>query len=155
MISVGASFFGQESAAEVTRIPHLRAHLDTPGFVKWDSFRGVESSRWLGAAFNRFLLRNSYEPASARLAFPFHETGDGLWGDPVWAIGSLLVRSFSRTGWCGHITGVRGGGVLEDLPVRDFALPSGDVRQIPLESVFLRGREDDFYGAGFRRAAVR
>ena len=149
MISVGAPFFGKESAAEVTRIPHLRAHLDNPGFVKWESFRGVESSRWLGAGFNRFLLRNRYEPASAHLAFPFHETGDGLWGDPVWAIGSLLVRSFSRTSWCGHITGVRGGGVLEDLPVREFALPSGDVRQIPLEAVFLRGRGDDFYGAGF------
>jgi type VI secretion system protein ImpC len=149
LVSVGARFFGFKSASDVTRIPHLRAHLDGPEFVKWESFRAVESSRWLGAGFNRFLLRNRYDSQSVRLPFAFQEVGDGLWGDPVWALGTLLARSFSRTGWCGHITGVRGGGALEDLPVREFELPSGDVRNIPLESVFLRGREDDFYQAGF------
>jgi type VI secretion system protein ImpC len=147
--SVTARFFGKESAAEVSRIPHLEAHLDAPEFVKWNSFREVESSRWIGVGFNRFLLRKKYDGQSARLAFSFEEKREGLWGNPVWAVGVLAGRSFSRTGWCGHISGVRGGGALEDLPLHDFELPSGDVRQIPLEMVFLRGREDDFYQAGF------
>ncbi len=147
--NVGAAFLGKADMAEVVRIPLLRTYLESEVFVKWDSFRATEAARWIAVGLNRFLLRNRYAEGSARTLFSFEEAGDGLWGGVAWAVGSLLVRSFVRTGWCGHITGVRGGGVIEDLPLRPVPIGSGEVRQIPLEAVFRKGGEDDFFEAGF------
>ncbi|HYK91732.1 MAG TPA: type VI secretion system contractile sheath large subunit [Acidobacteriota bacterium] len=147
--NVGPAFFSKSDLAEVLRIPLFRSYMESEPFVKWDSFRGTEASRWVAVGLNRFLLRNRYAEGGARTPFAFEEAGDGLWGSPAWAIGSLLVRSFSRSGWCGHITGMRGGGIIEDLPVRPFALAGGEVRQIPLEGTFRKSSEGDFYDAGF------
>jgi type VI secretion system protein ImpC len=128
----------------------LRSHLESAEFVKWAAFRQSDSSRWVGACFNRFLLRSQYDESSAsKLPFRFREQGDGLWGNPSWAIGSLLTRSFVQTGWCGHITGVRACGAIEDLPVHTCRLASGGETQIPLETILLKDREDDFFAAGF------
>ncbi len=147
--NVGTAFFGKADMAEVVRIPLLRTYLESEVFVKWDSFRATDAARWIAVGLNRFLLRNSYARGTARTPFPFEEAGDGLWGGVAWAVGSLLVRSFASTGWCGHITGVRGGGMIEDLPLRQVPVGPGEVRQIPLEAVFRKGGEDDFFEAGF------
>jgi type VI secretion system protein ImpC len=44
---------------------------------------------------------------------------------------------------------VRGGGAIEDLPLAEHLLPSGDTTQIPLETIFLKDRQYDFFEAGF------
>jgi type VI secretion system protein ImpC len=141
LASVGPSFFGKASAGEVARISNLRAHLEAPEYVKWRGLAEAEASRWVGLAFNRFLLRSGSDESGAR--------GEGLWGNPAWAVGALLARSFAATGWAGHITGVRGGGAIEDLPLAEHLLPSGDTTQIPLETIFLKDRQYDFFEAGF------
>ncbi len=150
LVNVGAAFFGMRDASEAAGIPLLQSHLESPEFVKWAAFRQCEASRWVGVCFNRFLLRGPYDESSAsKLPFRFKARGDGLWCEPSWAIGSLLTRSFARSGWCGHITGIRAGGAIEDLPVRANRLPSGGETQIPLETIFSKDRERDFYEAGF------
>jgi len=150
LVNAGAAFFGKASAQEAATIPVLRSHLESAEFVKWTAFRQSEASRWVGVCFNRFLLRGAYDDlAAGKLPFQFSNRGEGLWGNPSWAIGTLLARSFVRTGWCGHITGMRGGGEIEDLLVHSGRLPSGGETQIPLETIFLKDREDDFFVAGF------
>jgi type VI secretion system protein ImpC len=150
LVNVGSAFFSRLNVAEVTRIPSLRSHLESAEFVKWRSFREVEASRWAGVCFNRFLLRRRYdEAATGRLPFRFRETGEGLLGNASWAIGALLAGSFAKTRWCGKVTGLRGGGAVEGLPLHPWRLPSGEEVQIPLEAIFLQGREDDFYEEGF------
>jgi type VI secretion system protein ImpC len=150
LVNAAAAFFGKQDALEAARIPLLQSHLESAGFVKWDSFRKSESSRWAGVCFNRFLLRSRYGESSAnKLPFRFKEREDGLWGNPSWAAGSLMTRSFARSGWCGHITGIRTGGAIEDLPVHSCRLPSGAETQIPLETVFSKDAEADFSAAGF------
>jgi type VI secretion system protein ImpC len=149
-VNVGAAFFGKENALEAARIPLLRSHLESAEFVKWAAFRQSEASRWVGVCFNRFLLRGQYaDGSSGKLPFPFREQRDGLLGNPAWAIGSLLTRSFAQSGWCGHITGIRAGGAIDDLPVHTCRLSSGAETQIPLETIFVKDREDDFFVAGF------
>jgi type VI secretion system protein ImpC len=150
LVNVGSRFFGRQSVAEAARIPMLKSHLEAAEFVKWRSFREAEASRWVGIGFNRFLLRSRYDESSTeRLPFRFRQSGEGLWGNASWAIGALLVRSFAQTQWCGHITGLRGGGAVEGLPLQPWRLPSGEEIQIPLETIFLQGRESDFYEEGF------
>jgi type VI secretion system protein ImpC len=150
LVNVGAAFFGKSDAWEVVRIPLLQTQFESPEYIKWNAFRQSEASRWVGVCFNRFLLRGSDDGSLAgKLPFRFKERDDGLWGNPAWAIGSLLARSFAQSGWCGHITGIRGGGVLEDLPVYSCRLASGAETQIPLETIFLKGGEDDFFAVGF------
>jgi type VI secretion system protein ImpC len=150
LVNVGSKFFGKKDAAEVSRIPLLRTFLDSPEFVKWAALRESEASRWVGVGFNRFLLRNRYEElSSGKMPFRFNEQGSGVWGNASWAIGTLLTRSYAQSGWCGHFTGARGGGLINDLLVHSYQLPSDEETQIPLETVFLRDREEDFFQAGF------
>jgi type VI secretion system protein ImpC len=149
LAAVGEAFFGMAGLDEVSGVPDLRSYMESEVFVKWNGFRGTEASRWVALALNRFLLRNRYAEGSARTPFPFEEDGEGLWGNPVWAVASLISRSFSRTGWCGQITGMRGGGLVEDLPVRPATVAPGDVRQVPLQAAPRKGRAGDFAGAGF------
>ncbi len=149
LVNVGPAFFGKKDAVEVSRLPLLRSHLESPEFVKWAAFRESEASRWVGVGFNRFLLRKRYdESSSGKIPFRFKEQGAGVWGNASWAIGSLLTRSFAQSGWCGHFTGIRGGGAIEDLLIHSYQLPSGET-EIPLETMFLKDREDDFFAAGF------
>jgi type VI secretion system protein ImpC len=150
LVNVGAAFFSKGNALETAGIPLLRSHLESAEFVKWTSFRQSEASRWVGVCFNRFLLRSLYDESSAgKMPFRFTDQQNPLWANPSWAIGSLLTGCFARTGWCGHITGMRAGGVIEDLQVHNCGLLSGGETQIPLETIFLKDREDDFFGAGF------
>jgi type VI secretion system protein ImpC len=150
LVNVGTAFFGKKNAVEVSRLPLLRSHLESPEFVKWAAFREAEASRWVGVGFNRFLLRKRYdESSSGKIPFRLQERGTGLWGNASWAIGSLLTHSFAQSGWCGHFTGMRGGGAIEDLLLHSYQLPSGEETQIPLETIFLKDREDDFFTAGF------
>jgi type VI secretion system protein ImpC len=150
LVNVGAAFFGKKDAVEASRIPLLRSHLESAAYVKWAGFREAEASRWVGVGFNRFLLRKRYDKLSpGSIPFPYSEKGADLWAAASWAIGSLLTRSFAQSGWCGHITGIRSGGAIEDLLLHSYRLPSGEDTEIPLETIFLKDREDDFCVAGF------
>lgn len=150
LVNVGASFFGKDDAIGAARIPLLTTHFESPEYIKWNAFRQSEASRWTGVCFNRFLLRApDDESLAGKLPFRFDSRKDGLWGNPAWAIGSLLTGSYAQSGWCGHITGIRGGGVIEDLPVHSSRPASGAAMQIPLETIFLKGKEGDFFDAGF------
>jgi len=149
LVNLGSRFFGRDRGADTSAISHLPTHLEAPEYVKWRGLREAESSRWLGACYNRLLLRNGYGGSSGRkLGFAFREADEELWGNPSWAVGSLLTRCSTKTNWCGHITGLRGGGLIENLQLQNYTLSSGTEIQIPLETIFLKDREYDFFEAG-------
>jgi len=138
--SAGPAFLGLDSASEFENLRYPGALFQQPEYIKWDSFRKGSSSRWVSLMFNRFLLRDIYGPDHTRLKlFELKEfvTGrhekDYLWGNPVWAMGGLITASFARTGWCNDITGLRGGGEVENLPVYEARARSGQQAQVPLE----------------------
>jgi type VI secretion system protein ImpC len=138
--SAGPGFLGLDSVSEFDSLPYPGTLFQQPEYIKWDSFRKGSSSRWVSLMFNRFLLRDVYGPDHTRVkVFELEESvigwhdKDYLWGNPVWAMGSLLSASFARTGWCNDITGLRGGGGVENLPVYEVRNRSGQQAQIPLE----------------------
>lgn len=139
--AIGPAFFGLESVEALHRLPSSTGdYFAGPEYIKWNAFRQSDASRWMSLAFNRYLLRLPYGSDEARVkTFQFNEdvpeAADGyLWGNPVWALASLLTASFAKSGWPTEITGLRGGGAIEDLPVWAHG-HAGHTAMIPLETL--------------------
>jgi len=152
--AAGLDFLGLGSAMEVERLASLGSLFDRPEYSKWRALRESEASRWLTLVFNRFLLRFPYGPEQVRVrAFEFSESwsapsGDAcLWGNPVWAVASLLTRRFAATGWCLEFTGWVNG-LVEDLPIREIRLQTGESGQNPLEVMLDENHRADLARAG-------
>lgn len=150
--SVAPAFFGLEAWAGARRMraPHLV--FDESQYAAWRSFQEREESRWLVLAANRVALRAAYgaDGESAR-GFAYAEPpGAGLFGSPVWALGSLLARAFARTGQCVQLAGTRNG-LVPDLPL--VVVPEADA-PAPLEGVFGNERREDFERIGIAALQV-
>ncbi len=150
IVAVGAPFLGLARSADLYRRPGLRDLFASPEYTKWRGLRESGSSRWLGAAFNRLLLRPPYAPGEwGARGFDYREiVGDGpdglyAWGSPVWGIAVLAVRSFERIGWCTDMMGQRSSGTLEDLAVRLYERPGAEGVSFPLETSFSDDVERD------------
>jgi type VI secretion system protein ImpC len=146
ILSLGAGFLDLPvGSAGQLRFPS--SLLDRPGLVKWNTLRGKPSSRWLAAVFNRFLLAEPLAesvlglPAGAKLATRH------LWGDPVFAVASLVTRSFAETGWPTEISGGRNG-TVEDLPLRRVQLEPQRSAQLPVEHLVPQQTVEDLSRAG-------
>jgi type VI secretion system protein ImpC len=158
--SVGPAFLGLDSIQEIERLSSIGGIFDQPEYVKWRSLRKDGASRWLILLLNRFLLRMAYGPEGERVkGFVYREAVrsdlDFLWGNPVWGMASLLTASFARTGWCAEISGVRGGGAIEDLPVRRIGTRGGEKGEVPLELLISEAHQSDLSKQGITALACR
>lgn len=132
--SVNAEFFGLSVSDDINTLPYLKEFFSGPEYVKWRGFRETPSARWITLAFNRFLLRSLYGKENRIKRYEFNEVGMFyVWGNPVWALGVLINGSFARIGWATEITGAKNG-TIEDLPVREHTLKSGEKTFIPLSA---------------------
>jgi type VI secretion system protein ImpC len=157
--SVGTDFLGLDALGNLKGLPYLPTYLDQPEYAKWKAFRQADASRWVALAFNRFLLRNRYGAEHERVrSFSFEESTPAgrdrfrVWANPVWGVATLLTASFVRTGFCADVTGPRGGGVIDNLPVEDEERAGGP---IPLEVALSADRQQDFSDSGLIALASR
>jgi len=151
--SLGAPFFGLDTGARLSELPLLTTLLASPDYTKFDGLRSNPSSRWLALGYNRFLLRYPYGHEGLKVkSFDLKESAadeaDYLWGNPVWALVSLMTRSFARLAWATEISGRRNEGMLENLPVRAVALPNGDTVNITVEALVPDRRLEEFDRSG-------
>ncbi len=152
---LSAAFLGLERAGELARRSGLRDVFQGPEYAKWQGLRESGPSRWLGAVFNRFLLRPDYGPEGLKTrGFPYAETLGAdpdafrAWGNPVWGLAALATRSYARLGWCTDLMGQRAGGTLEDLPVRPYPRPGGEPVALPVETAVPDAVERDLSAHG-------
>ena len=138
--SVGPQFFGKESMEEWRKIPDLEAYMDTADFVKWNSFRQSEDSRYVGLTFPRFMLRLPYGEDTVPVdSFSYDEDVKGedhdkyLWGNSSFAFATNMVQAFISDGWAVQIRGPQSGGKVEDLPVHLYDVGRGKETKIPTE----------------------
>lgn len=123
--SVSPGFFGIDSMAQLDRPEQLSGRLGQVEYRKWNRLRGEDFSRFLGLVLPRILLRRPSR-SDSRCGFVFRDdpatssASEMLWGNPVWALASVVARSFDQTGWFLDVQGVRegacGGGWIADLP---------------------------------------
>lgn len=119
-VSLEPGFFHVDShEAIIKKLPFLPNYLQEQPYAKWQHLRRRQSSRWLMALFNRFLLREPYDSVRG---LPGAVMGKHhLWGDPVWVLGALCGRSIHAFGWptCFSRHGII---YIDDAPLRADAM---------------------------------
>jgi type VI secretion system ImpC/EvpB family protein len=159
--SASPAMFGlDEFAGLQLELNHDRT-FEQLDYLKWRALRDTEDSRFVALALPRVLMRKPYEYDGERVdRFCFREEvsepdGHGyLWGSAAFALGGVLLRAFSRSGWPNDICGVeRGsdrGGLITGLPVDSFRTdPAGREQKSITDVVITDAHERDLSELGF------
>jgi type VI secretion system protein ImpC len=136
------AFFHIDTWQDIKKLAFLPHYLEESPYARWQSLKRAPSSGWLAVTCNRFLLRYQYGKDNKPRTVPFEEQNP-LWISPVWALGSLICRSFVEAGWPTRFTDWQRI-QLEDLPLntKDPGTP------LPTEATFDRDRIDQFIRSG-------
>jgi type VI secretion system protein ImpC len=146
--------FGFESWTELPAkrsLAEIFDHRRDPRYIKWNSFRESEDSRYTGLCLPRVLLRSPHDSGNdeAKFGFRYREDVDGtvhdkyLWGNSAYALGTRLTEAFERYHWCQTIRGRENGGLVQGLPIHTFQTDDGHDYKVPTEVAIddSRGRE--------------
>lgn len=128
--SAHPSLFGVDDFSDLGAYINWSKNFEQPEYVKWQSLRDMEESRYLGITLPNILMRAPYKADGTRSeAFKFKEViknpqNDQLWGNAAYAFSSVLVRAYAESGWFGQIRGMQPGyrkkGLVCDLPVSRY-----------------------------------
>jgi type VI secretion system protein ImpD len=147
------SLFGLNEFATLEQPLNLPRTFDQLEYLKWQELRTSEDSRFVGLTLPSVLMRLPYEEQShAARGFRFREDVAGpdrakyLWGNAAYALGGVLIRAFSQSGWLADIHGVRrdedGGGIVAGLPVHSFSTDKRGVAAKSSTEVVLNDRQE-------------
>ena len=154
--SVGSKFFGMKDMDELALQSDVTPVFEKSEYLKWNTFRETEDSRYVGLTLPRFLLRAPYGSSTIPTkTFNFEEDASGethdsyLWGNASFAFAANLTRSFAENGWCVNIRGPKAGGLVADLPVHFYEASGGTQAKIPTEILISDRREYELSELGF------
>jgi type VI secretion system protein ImpC len=146
-LGVSPTFLGLPSWQGLAKARLPQQSFDEPAYAGWRSLRERDEARWLVLLANRIALRAPYGPAGEPTrGLLYQEAGEhpGLLGSAVWALGSVVARSFARTGASFQISGSHSA-LVPDLPLLS-AGPEG--KPSPVEGVFGNERREDLEKIG-------
>lgn len=151
------ALFGWDSFGELTAPRDIAKIFSSAEYAKWRAFRESEDSRYVGLTLPRVLMRAPYDPETVLTeSFNFVEDVDGiepgkyLWGSAAYALGARLAEAFARYGWCAHIRGIDGGGLVEGLPSPAFATDADGIAvRGPTQIAVTDLREKELADLGF------
>nr|WP_080426454.1 type VI secretion system contractile sheath large subunit [Burkholderia ubonensis] len=153
--AVSPAFFDKPSMEAVTGIRDLGVWFERAEYLKWRTFRETEDARYVGLTLPRFLARLPYGPDTTPVcSFNYtenvREAGRTayLWTSAAFAFATNLVRSFVSNGWCVQIRGPQAGGLIDDLPVHQYDLGTGQLGKISTDALISETREHDFADLG-------
>ncbi|MEK7397550.1 MAG: type VI secretion system contractile sheath large subunit [Candidatus Poribacteria bacterium] len=155
MAAAGPQFFGLDDFRKLPNLKDLSSIFEGPQYIKWNSFKQSEDSRYVGLTMPRFLLRLPYSPDSNPVkAFEYRENvSDGheqyLWGNTAYAFATRLTESFASNGWCPNIIGPQGGGAMKDLYMHQFESMGEIDTKIPTEISITDRKELELAEQGF------
>ena len=147
------TMFGLESFTELQRPMNLPRMFEQQDYIRWNSLRKQEDSRFLGMVMPRILMREPWPDDGTRSdGFRFQEdTSDPdlkghLFGNAIYALGGVMVRAFCRSGWLADIRGVRRdyeeGGLVTDLPHHHFGTDTKGIASRSSTDVMLTDRQE-------------
>jgi type VI secretion system protein ImpD len=149
-----------DSFCDLDLLPEMTHIFESLAFVRWQSLRGIEDSRFLGLLAPRVLIRTPLRPYDrTRIdGFQFEEkiTAAGtelLWASPIYAFSRVVVRAFTQSGWFADLRGAPqdadGGGLVTDLPTMHFSTDRpGLAAQPPVEIRLTAAQERAFSDHG-------
>jgi type VI secretion system protein ImpC len=154
--SAGPAFFLKDSMEQVAAIKDIGNYFDRAEYIKWQSFRQTDDSRYLGLVMPRVLGRLPYGPDTVPVrSFNYIEEVKGpdhdkyLWTNASFSFAANMVKSFINNGWCVQIRGPQAGGAVQDLPIHLYDLGTGNQVKIPSEVMIPETREFEFANLGF------
>ena len=159
--AAGPEFFGLEDFNGLPNVKDLKSTFEGPQYIKWNSFRESEDSRYVSLTLPRFLLRLPYGPDTKPVkTFNYEEDvsashEDYLWGNTAFAFATRITDSFAKYRWCTNIIGPLGGGAVEDLPIHQFESMGAIQTKIPTEVLVSDRREFELAEEGFISLAMR
>jgi type VI secretion system protein ImpC len=159
--AVGPKFFGVDSFGKLPDLNDLSSIFEMPQYTQWNGFRESEDSRYVGLTLPRFLLRLPYSETSTKTkAFDYEEDVSGgheefLWGNAAFALSGRVNDSFAKYRWCANITGPKGGGSVEDLPIYNYEALGETQTKIPTEVLVSERREYELAEQGFISLSMR
>ena len=146
-----------ESYTQLDAPRDLAKIFDSTEYAKWKSFRQSEDSRYVALCLPRTLSRLPYGKDNKPIdEFGYEEQVDGtdhskyLWMNAAYSLATKMTNSFSQYGMCVAMRGVEGGGLVEGLPVHNFATDEGDIAlKCPTEVPITDRREKELADLGF------
>ena len=138
--NVSPKLFGCETMTEVNSLRSLEGLFSTPQYSAWNAFRDSEEAVYIGLTMPRYMARIPYNdmtnPAEG-IHFTERVRGDDmsefLWAPASMLMARVLVRSFEQSGWCQHIRGVKGGGMVRGLPSYTYNIRGENELRAPTE----------------------
>ena len=127
--------FGVDSFDDMAKPIDFSEVLRQKQYIRWNSLRDLEDSRFLGITLPQVLMRKPYVvDFSAYRGLRFREdvaardSRNYLWGNASFAMACVLLREFDEVGWFSHIRGVArdhmGGGLVTQLPTVNYSVDS-------------------------------
>jgi type VI secretion system protein ImpC len=159
--AAGPQFFGLDDFNGLPQLKDLKSIFEGPQYIKWQTFRESEDSRYVSLTLPRFILRLPYGPETSPVkAFNYEENvaashEDYLWGNTAFAFASRLTDSFAKYRWCANIIGPMGGGAVEDLLLHQFESMGSIQTKIPTEILLSERREFELAEEGFVGLTMR
>ncbi len=155
--AVSPLFFSLDKFEDLPYPRDLAKLFESPDYIKWNSFRNSEDSRYIALLLPRVLLRLPYgDKTLPVVSFNFSEnvgvgdTDKFCWGNPAYVLGQRITNAFSNYGWTAAIRGVEGGGIVENLPAYMFKTLEGDrAVKCPTEVAITDRREKELSDLGF------
>lgn len=125
--SAAPQLFGVDRYDDVAKPIDFSEVFRQKEYIRWNSLRDLEDSRFLGVVLPQVLMREPYNAGFSRFGgLRFRENVGGrnsdcqLWGNACFALGAVLIREFDDVGWFSHIRGAArdhfGGGLVTQLP---------------------------------------
>ncbi|MEO6707940.1 MAG: type VI secretion system contractile sheath large subunit, partial [Planctomycetota bacterium] len=146
--AVHPSLFGLDSFADLERSFDIARVFQSADYVRWNSLREIDDSRFLGLTLPRVLIRRPWRDDPRRSdGFRFHEEtsqadGSGrLWTNACYAFGAVLLRSFAQSGWLASIRGaergIEGGGLITGLVAASASTDEPGIVPLPATEVVI------------------
>ncbi len=155
---------GFDSWTELMKPRDLKKTFEAKSYIKWNSFRDTEDSRFVVMTMPRVLSRLPFGAATKPIEqFAYEEApldpngqpvsadhGQYCWMNAAYVLGARLTDAFAKTSFCTAIRGHDGGGKVEDLPTHVFKSEDGDLDlKCPTEIPITDRREKELSDSGF------
>jgi len=145
-----------DAYTELNRPIDIGKIFDASEMGSWNALRDNPDSRYLVLTAPRTLVRQPWGADTAEveeLDFEEDVFGDDhakyLWGPSSWAMGSLIMASFSEYGWPSAIRGTESGGKISNLPLHSYKSLSGSlITKCPTEISITDRREKELSDQG-------
>ncbi|MGF1697950.1 type VI secretion system contractile sheath large subunit [Vibrio lamellibrachiae] len=101
LLAPDENFFVSSKADWLSDINRIEKILSGPDFQAWQQLKEKTCSRFIGLVMPSIRMRESYKNCKA--GFIFNESGNGLWGNAIFAFAATIMKEHHRVNWFGFL----------------------------------------------------